>query len=206
ARFDVEPRRPPDAWFADAARAGLTSELEKTALIMGLALLEDLPEDMYIACNLSATALLDPAVRTVLDDFELSRVVIELTEHDIVADYEALIKIIDELRSRGLRIAIDDFGAGYACFRHILFLRPDLIKLDMSLVQDIDTQETKRSLLEAMIGFANASRQTLVAEGVERPSELRTLSNMGVDLAQGYLLHKPMAGADVLGLCHRRQP
>jgi EAL domain-containing protein (putative c-di-GMP-specific phosphodiesterase class I) len=200
ARFPIEPRRPPNIWFEEAAEVGLTPVLEKQALIKGLEILNHLAPDLYVTCNLSAEALLNAEVREPLDQVDLSRVVLEITEHDIVSDYEDLARVLVELRQRGARVAVDDFGAGYASFRHILYLRPDLIKLDISLVRNIDQEDTKRAVVESLIGFARASGQRLIAEGVETDSELQTLRSLGIRTIQGYLLHRPLPRHDLLRL------
>jgi EAL domain-containing protein (putative c-di-GMP-specific phosphodiesterase class I) len=95
------------------------------------------------------------------------------------------------LRARGLRLAVDDAGAGYASFRHILRLRPDHIKLDMSLTRNIDTDKSKRALALALIEFARETGSELIAEGIETQGELATLRELGVMRGQGYLLGRP---------------
>jgi EAL domain-containing protein (putative c-di-GMP-specific phosphodiesterase class I) len=86
---------------------------------------------------------------------------------------------------------VDDAGAGYASFRHILNLRPDVIKVDISLVQGIDADPAQQALVESLLVFADRSDATLLAEGVERPEELDLLTRLGVPLVQGYLLGRP---------------
>ncbi|MDQ3570948.1 MAG: EAL domain-containing protein, partial [Actinomycetota bacterium] len=94
-------------------------------------------------------------------------------------------------RQRGLRVAVDDAGAGYASFRHILRLRPDIIKLDMALTRDIDRDPARRALAAALITFAENTGSTIVAEGVETAEELHALRQLGVTAAQGYYLGRP---------------
>ena len=95
------------------------------------------------------------------------------------------------LRARGMRLSVDDAGAGHSSFRHILRLHPDYIKLDISLTRDIDTDRNRRALAAALIGFAHETGAELIAEGVETESELATLRELGVHKAQGYLLGRP---------------
>jgi EAL domain-containing protein (putative c-di-GMP-specific phosphodiesterase class I) len=127
----------------------------------------------------------------VLCDGDLSRVVLEITEHTTVEDYAKLHEVLRPLRERGMRLSIDDAGAGYSSFRHILRLRPDFIKLDISLTRDIDSDRGRRALAAALIGFARETGAELIAEGVETESELATLRKLGVHKAQGYLLGRP---------------
>ena len=191
ARFDGAPRRGPDAWFAEAAAVGLGVELELAAVRLALRALPDLPADAYLALNVSPGSVvsgrLDDALRSVAGN----RIVLEITEHQMVETYDGLETALRDLRRRGVRIAVDDAGAGYASFRHILRLRPDVIKLDITLTRDVDTDRSRRALASALIGFARETGSSIVAEGVETPAELATLRRLGVDAAQGYHLGRP---------------
>jgi EAL domain-containing protein (putative c-di-GMP-specific phosphodiesterase class I) len=101
-----------------------------------------------------------------------------------------------------LLVAVDDAGAGYANFRHILSLAPDIIKLDMSITRDIHLDRARRALAAALIGFANATGSKIVAEGVESAQEMAVLRELGVNKVQGYFVGRPMtlAAAAVFGL------
>jgi EAL domain-containing protein (putative c-di-GMP-specific phosphodiesterase class I) len=152
-----------------------------------------LPEDAYISVNLSPETLLWPGLPDALRTapVPLSRMVVELTEHSAVEDYDALDGALRPLREVGLRIAVDDAGAGYASFRHILRLAPDLIKLDRSLISGIDGDPARRALAGAVVAFAREMGGVVVAEGVERSAELAVVLGLGVDAGQGYLLGRP---------------
>jgi EAL domain-containing protein (putative c-di-GMP-specific phosphodiesterase class I) len=117
--------------------------------------------------------------------------VIEVTEHAAVADYDALADCLRPLRERGVRLAIDDAGAGFASLRHILRLSPDVIKLDRTLCADIDTDPARHALATALIAFAAQIGSSVVAEGIERPEELLTLRALGVPYGQGFFLARP---------------
>ena len=119
------------------------------------------------------------------------RIVVELTERSPVADYARLTAALAPLRSAGVRLAIDDVGAGFSSMRHILRLSPELIKLDRSLVAGIDDNPGQKALFAAMLSFASHIGAGLVAEGIETSSELATLAELGVDTGQGYLLGRP---------------
>jgi EAL domain-containing protein (putative c-di-GMP-specific phosphodiesterase class I) len=119
------------------------------------------------------------------------RIVIEITEHTDVDDYEDLLRVLQPLRQRGIRLAIDDAGAGYSSLRHILNLRPDYIKLDIDLIRHIDIDPARRALASALIAFARDTDSTIIAEGVETASEFATLQALGVEQAQGYFLGRP---------------
>ena len=123
---------------------------------------------------------------------------LEITEHVSVVDYERLLAALAPLRASGVRIAIDDAGAGYASMRHILSIEPDLIKLDMSLTRGIDQDRKRRALASALIAFAHETRVNIVAEGVETAAELQTLCELGVRKVQGYFLARPKTLGDLL--------
>jgi len=136
----------------------------------------------------------------VLEGLAIDRVVLEITEHAHVEDYDRLPDALRPLRERGLRLAVDDAGAGYASLQHILYLQPDLIKLDMSLTRSIDLDPARRALACALIGFARETGSKIIAEGVETASELKTLASLGVEKAQGYFLARPMPLASAVAL------
>jgi EAL domain-containing protein (putative c-di-GMP-specific phosphodiesterase class I) len=191
ARFSAKPARSPDVWFRDADAVGLGQELEARAIETALAL--DLQRtDAYLACNVSPQLVLNDRIPKALLRRPLDRIVLEITEHQTIKDYSGIARVLDPLRRRGLRVAVDDAGAGYASFRHILSLKPDFIKLDMSLTRDIDSDIGRRSLAAALIGFARETQSELIAEGVETAAELATLECLGVSKAQGYFLGRPM--------------
>lgn len=116
---------------------------------------------------------------------------IELTEHKEVKNYERLNSILNPLRAQGLRIAIDDAGAGYSSFRHILLTHPDFIKLDRSLISEISEDGDKFMLAQALVSFAHKSNATMIAEGIETENEYKVLHSIGVDILQGFYLGKP---------------
>ena len=106
-------------------------------------------------------------------------------------DYEELALALGPLRALGVRIAIDDSGAGYASLRHTLALNPDIVKVDISLTRTIDTDRARRALASALISFADEMDMTIVAEGIETEAELRTLTDLGVRYGQGFHLARP---------------
>lgn len=196
-RFTAEPRRSPDAWFREAAEVGLSDELEIEAIRAAVAGVARLPRDIYLSLNTSPAHIIGGAFAQSLVGFPLDRLVAEITEHDIVQDYAALKMALEPLRRRGLRLAVDDAGAGYSSFRHILSLAPDIIKLDITLTRDIDADPSRRALATALVQFAAETNSTVVAEGVETEAELATLVDLRISKAQGYLLSKPLALDDL---------
>lgn len=133
------------------------------------------------------------ALRELLDAVDPARVVVEVTEHAAVGDYDTLLAELADARAAGLRLAVDDAGAGFASLRHVLLCKPDLVKVDMALVRGCDGDPVRQTLLRALLDFAGSMGADVVAEGVETTAELETLRICGVTLAQGYALAHPSA-------------
>ena len=189
SRFDDAV--PPDQWFADAASAGVGVELELAAITNALRLVTELPPATYLSVNASPEALRDPRLLDLVTASDPRRVVIEVTEHDAPDDYDSFRSVITELQRVGARVAVDDTGAGFASFRHIVDLKPDIIKIDRSLVRGIDSDPARMSLMVALVAFATEVGATLIAEGVEKRREDLALRRWGVRFAQGWLYGKP---------------
>lgn len=200
ARFAGGPARTPDRWFAEAAEVGQGVELELLAIRKALTGLAALPEDVYLAVNAGAATLLDPRLAAALAGLPAERIVIEITEHDCIEDFGAVAAALAPLRAGGVRLAVDDAGAGHSGLQQILQLRPDLIKLDRSLIQGIGSDPSRKALTAALTVFANETGSRLIAEGVETEAELRMLRELGVDKVQGYLLGHPLPLGDVLAM------
>jgi EAL domain-containing protein (putative c-di-GMP-specific phosphodiesterase class I) len=191
SRFDVEPHRTPDLWFAAAHHVGLGLELELRAIENALGALSRLPDPLSVSVNCSPELIVSGRLEPVLRAIDLSRIVLEITEHATVSEYETVLASLSPFRARGARLAIDDAGAGYASMRHILDLKADVIKLDMSLTRNIDTDPSRRALAKGLIAFAREMESTITAEGVETAGELATLRAIGVERVQGYFLSRP---------------
>jgi len=190
ARFRSFPLRPPDEWFAEAVAVELGLQLELTTIRQAIAALSQIPDDAYLSVNCSQrVACSDDLAKTLAPVAD--RLVIEITEHEQVDDYEQLAASLANLRGMGVRVAIDDAGAGYASLRHTLLLSPDIVKVDISLTRSIDIDRGRRALASALISFADEMDMTIVAEGIETAEELRTLLDLGVRFGQGFFLAEP---------------
>lgn len=198
SRFTAEPARSPDVWFNEATEAGLGEQLEMLAIEKALIALDHLPESIYISLNVSPAYVLNGAISRVLKSIPHDRVVLEVTEHAPIPDYDEFEAVLKPLRQKGLRLAVDDVGAGYASFRHILKLKPDIIKLDISITRNIHTHTAQRALAAALIAFAGETRCSIVAEGIECSDELEELRRLQARIAQGYYIGKPMALTDAI--------
>jgi EAL domain-containing protein (putative c-di-GMP-specific phosphodiesterase class I) len=198
ARFMIKPLRAPDKWFADAAECSLAIELECAAIEAALAAYDQLPAEFTLSVNASPETASSGALAKLLGNWAIDRLTLEVTEHAAVESYDALNAELAPLRARGLKLAIDDAGAGFAGLQHILQLKPDIIKLDMALIRTIDVDPARRALAGAMQMFARQTGAVLVAEGVETHEELSTLAQLSFMRVQGYLLGEPRPWMDVL--------
>lgn len=189
ARFPATPEVPPEQWFAKAHRCGLGPDLEAAAVQRALAAPGRVP-GTYLSVNLSPSALLSAEVHAVLPD-DLSEIVIEVTEHEAVADQPLLDAALTGLALRGARVAIDDAGAGYAGLQRVMRTRSDILKLDKVLVEGLHDEPAKIALVEAMVAFGRRTGTQVCAEGVETAAELAELATLDVAYAQGFFLGRP---------------
>lgn len=133
-------------WFCEAFEVGRGTELELAAVRSALAHLDQAPVSAFLAVNVSAATASAPELADLLATVPLDRIALELTEHAPIDDHGPLLSALEPLRARGLRIAVDDAGTGYSSLRHILRLRPDIIKLDIDLTRGIDSDAVRRAL------------------------------------------------------------
>ncbi len=190
-RFAAEPQRPPDQWFTEASEVGRGVELELASVMAALAEAERLPPEVGVSINVSPAAATSPDLVDLLGPERGRRLLLEITEHERIDDYESLLDALGRLREAGVRLAVDDAGAGFSSLQHILTLRPDVIKLDISLTRDIDQDPIKRALASSLVSFSADIGSRLVAEGIETESERTTLVDLGVPWGQGYHLGRP---------------
>lgn len=185
---------PVEEAFALAARFGLGPELELLSLRLALPRLRDLPRDAYLSVNMSPDGIADPRFAELMgQDHDLRDLVLEVTEHAPVEQYAGLLELLAPMRAAGLRLAVDDVGAGYASFRHVLHLRPDIVKIDRSLVSGIADDPARRTIAGNVVLLGLDLRAAVVAEGVDNPRDLAVLETIGADMAQGYLFAHPSA-------------
>jgi EAL domain-containing protein (putative c-di-GMP-specific phosphodiesterase class I)/DNA-binding response OmpR family regulator len=182
----------PDRRFADAAAVGLGLELETSCLAAAMAASGSLPADGFVSLNVSPDLVLENDRLSKTLGRAQRPLVLEVTEHVAIEDYEVFRSALHRVGS-GLRYAVDDAGAGFASFRHILELRPDFVKLDIALVHEIDRDDVRQALVAGIVYFARKSGCRLIAEGIETPAERDQLRSLGVTLGQGYLLGRPAA-------------
>jgi EAL domain-containing protein (putative c-di-GMP-specific phosphodiesterase class I) len=191
SRFPAGWGKAPDVCFAEAHSIGRGHEMELLALERAAAHLPRV--DGYIAMNVSPATLLRPECGELLGRLPLDRVLLELSEHDRVEDYAALDTALAPFRAAGMRLAIDDVGAGFSSLRHIVVTSPDVIKIDRSIVSGLDTDPVLTTLVRSLVGFGHANQLRVVAEGVETGAEAAALRALGVDYGQGWYHGRPVA-------------
>jgi EAL domain-containing protein (putative c-di-GMP-specific phosphodiesterase class I)/GGDEF domain-containing protein len=188
--------RSPEVLFEVAEEANLVWELSRLLRQRAVSgIYDELKDGQYLFLNIDPHDFDDPTFRN-LDPEELgitdpSRVVLEITERTAIKDYPRFKEYLKAFRQRGFRFAVDDAGSGYAGLGSIANLEPDYIKLDISLIANIDTNFLKQNLVETMVSFANSQGTQVIAEGVERREEFETVKQIGVHFTQGFLFHRP---------------
>jgi EAL domain-containing protein (putative c-di-GMP-specific phosphodiesterase class I) len=191
ARFPSEVRRPPRSWFWVARQVGLAVDLEVTALRKALQFLDRIPEPLYLSVNLFSETLLSMDLTGVFRDVPPGRVVLELAEHERLADSRSLIESVDRLRRLGARFAVDDAGSGFSSLRHVLRIQPELLKLDINLTHQVDRDPMQKMLVSSLASFAAEAGMVPSAEGIESGPQLEALREIGVVYGQGHLLGRP---------------
>lgn len=191
ARFATGSFSTPAHAFAAATHAGLGVQLEHLAVERALERLDDVPPQAWLCVNLSAEALLSPQVEATLLAHPDRQIGVEVTEHTPVSDYAALLAVTQRLRSAGLKLLVDDAGAGFASLSHILQLHPDVIKLDIALTRGVDSDPVRMALTRSLVSFANDIDAVLIAEGVETHAEHEKLRELGVRFGQGFYMARP---------------
>ena len=181
---------PPEVRFAEAASAERSTELEQATLSLALQRSAALPEECWLSLNVSPGLVMESDVLPSLLAGAGRRVVLEITEHDPVHDYQALRRSIGMLGDN-VELSVDDAGSGFASLRHVLALGPSFMKLDASWVSGIDHDPARQALIAGLSHFASQTGCHLIAEGIERQPELDILQQLEVELGQGYLLGEP---------------
>jgi EAL domain-containing protein (putative c-di-GMP-specific phosphodiesterase class I)/CheY-like chemotaxis protein len=180
----------PDARFSEASSLGMGAELEVATMTAAVEAARSLPDRSWLSLNVSPDVLVGTQeVANVLARVDRP-VVLELTEHDPIEDYDAVRRAVESLPS-DVRISVDDAGSGFASLRHVINLRPDFMKLDRSWVAGLEADLARQALVAGLAHFASRTDCTLIAEGVERDEELGALRELAAELGQGFLLGRP---------------
>ncbi len=187
---------PTERCFLDAHAVDMGVDLELAVIRLALSVHDDrLPEGRYLALNVSPAVLESDDLAYAIARHDTGRpLVVEITEHQPVEDYVALGAQLDRLRDLGVRVAVDDVGSGFASFRHVTRVNPDILKLDRTLVCGIDDDPVRQSLASAIVAFARDVGAVVVSEGIESESELCCLKGLSIGCGQGFYLARPNLG------------
>ncbi len=180
----------PDLRFAEAAAVGLGGALQLACASSALTSAARLLPGAWLSLNASPTFILHGHLADVVGRADRP-LVLEVTEHAAIEDYAAVRAALAALGA-GVRIAVDDAGAGYASLRHVLELQPAYVKLDIGLIHGIEDDAARQALVAGMVHFARQTETELIAEGVETEAEAEVIQHLGVGLAQGYLFGRPV--------------
>jgi EAL domain-containing protein (putative c-di-GMP-specific phosphodiesterase class I)/DNA-binding NarL/FixJ family response regulator len=183
------------ARFASARHTGLDVDLGLAAIQVALATPELPNPERYLAINAGPRTITSPGFLAAIAHAPPEQLVVEITEHAPVEDYARLEAALAPLRAQGLRLAVDDAGAGFASLRHIVQLAPDIVKLDVSLTQGVEHDQVRRALARGLTSFAREAGIVLLAEGIETEAQLDEWAQLGVEYGQGYHFGRPEPAA-----------
>ncbi len=188
----------PDKLFRIAYDADSVIRLERLCRQRAFETAASLPEGKMLFINIEPEAVADPELRDIMfttlvagSGVKPEDVVFEITERTAITDFAAFRSTLEYLRRLGFRVAVDDGGAGYGSLQSLAEVRPEWLKIDMSLVRDIDTDDIRRSLVTGLATFAERIGVKLVAEGIETVGELSVLRELGVEYGQGFFFCEP---------------
>lgn len=189
----------PDKLFKVAYDADLVLQLERLCRKKAIEAAKRLPEGRLLFMNIEPESIGDPELRdvmfsTLLADAELTpdRIVLEITERTAIVDFCAFRSTLEYLRALGFSVAVDDAGAGYGSLQCLAEVHPEWLKVDISLVRNVDTDLVRRQLISSLVMFADEIGVNLVAEGIETREELAALRELGVRYGQGFLFTRPV--------------
>jgi EAL domain-containing protein (putative c-di-GMP-specific phosphodiesterase class I)/GGDEF domain-containing protein len=189
----------PDKLFKVAYDADLVLRLERLCRRQAIRAAADLPEGRLLFMNIEPEAIGDPELRDVMFTALLSdaaitpdRIVLEITERTAITDFPSFRSTLEYLRALGFSVAVDDAGAGYGSLQVLAEVRPEWLKIDISLIRGVDADEVRRQLVSILVLFAKRMGVRLIAEGIETQQELETLKELGVGYGQGFLFTEPV--------------
>ena len=196
---------PPDEFIPLAERTGVIHPLTYWICRQAFKFkhgLEAQGTDIHLSINISARNLQDPQfvkqIARMADEegISLKRIIMELTETAVMTDPEDALRVMKELNGQGIRLSIDDFGTGYSSLSYLKQLPVDEIKIDRSFVMEMVKNSDDQVIVHTTLTMGHNLSMEVVAEGIEDANTLRTLKDMGCDLAQGYHIARPMPAAD----------
>ena len=171
---------------------------DQTCRVKAIKLASELGIDNMLSINFMPNAVYKPelCIRTTLMaaeqyNFPIEQIIFEITEGEKIDDYDHLKAIVQYYQQSGFKTAIDDFGAGYSGLNMLADMQTDLVKLDMALVRNIDTDKIRQTIIRGILQVCADLNISVIAEGIESREELKTLQSMGIELFQGYYFARP---------------
>lgn len=177
--------------FKIASAFGMAPQLELEVFKAAYEQFAPASDDQFLSVNLSPQTVESKAFCTRFPTLPKHPLVLELTEHEAVENYASLNKKLDTLTRSGAKLAIDDVGSGYASFKHVVELNPEIIKIDANTIRGINEKKNKQGLIKAFVAYGSFTGTKIIAEGVETEAELDMLLSLGVKFFQGYLFSQP---------------
>ncbi len=191
----------PEKLFAAAYDGDLVMRLERVCRKRALEMASSIPDGRLLFLNIEPEAVADPQLRDAVTASMMAKgplppssIVLEITERAAITDFSAFRATLDYVRALGFQVAVDDAGAGYGSLHCLAELRPEWLKVDLSLVRDCDTDDVRRTLIESLVTLSQRMGSKLIAEGIETVDELETVRALGVRYGQGFLFAHPAPG------------
>jgi len=191
ARFPRPAHATPRQWFDQASHLGLLQELEFLAAATAIEQLAQLPGGAFLALNVSPATAGSKEFGELAAKVPPDLLVLDIAENDSVDNYHLFVEVIDHLRALGVRIALDDAGAADVSLQHLLGVRPDIVKIDTTVIHGIADDELRQAVACAYASMAKRAGAISLAEGIETEEELVMLLSLDVETGQGYLLGRP---------------
>lgn len=192
SRFPQLPGIPVDEIFRQSRHHGRQVDLDMVAICVALEGMSQLPDGVHMALNVSAESLASARLPALIShNVAREQIVLEVTEHSKITDFLPLYKPLHDFRERMVKLAMNDVGAGFAGLANLVNLRPDIIKIDRFLIDNINAFPGKRDMVEAILSIARNMRSIVVAEGVETQKEIDWLQAIGLRFGQGFFWAKP---------------
>jgi EAL domain-containing protein (putative c-di-GMP-specific phosphodiesterase class I) len=189
----------PDKLFKVAYDGDLVMRLERLCRKKAFEAAKSMPEDRILFLNIEPDSVNDPQLRditlsTIMADSDISpdNVVLEITERTAIVDFVSFRQTLEYLRTIGFQVAVDDAGAGYGSLQCLAEVKPEWVKVDLSLVRSCDSDQVRRQLISSLVEFTRGIDVKLVAEGIETKSEFHALRSIGVEYGQGFLFTRPV--------------
>ena len=183
----------PDVLFRVAYEADLVVKLDAVCRERAVRSMGKLEDDQLLFINMEPSSIFDPMLMKSIPAHRVPRVVFEITEHAAIADFQTFRQAVQIVKQSGFKFAMDDVGSAYSGLRIISMIEPDFIKLDMELTREAKHNRVKMELLKAIVGFGADAGIPMIVEGIETQEELDTVTQLDVQLVQGYFVGRPAA-------------